>query len=744
VRILARLALRLLWNNRSFALFFALNLSLGLVGLFTVETLRDSLETSLHQQSRRLLGGDLTVSARRPLTESERATATRALGPEAAVTSYIDLFTMLGGNGVQRLASLRAVEPAYPFDGELRLARRGVIKSGGFEALREAPRLWLGRAFARELGLSLGDQALLGGLSVTVDDFVEEDSTDGSANLGLAQRVYIGRNQLDQTALLQRGSTATYALLIHLPAGRDAREVESSLSAALDDPAVHVRSHERASEESARLFGYLSDYLGLASLAALLLAALGAVFQFRRYIISKQHTVAVLLSQGATHRQAAALFAIQLLFLGLFASLLALALSALATPLFSRAIAGFAPVAFQLHWSWRGSAAVVTMGLSGSFLLCLPELSSLTRFSAAALFREESRLQEQLHPRQWIAYAPALAAFAGLDVWVARSFTVGAIFVLGILATAGALIAITALALRRPPRMRWLPFRLALRHLQRSRATTRLSAVTLGVCGLLISLVPQVRAGLQGQFAGPASGERPSLFLFDIQQEQVAPLRAEVAARGLAFQQLAPLVRARLLSVAGRPFEKRAPVDGFRTRESEQEQGLRNRGFNLSYREQTAQSDELTEGRPLSPHWNPDSNQPAEVSVEEKFARRLGWRLGDALKFDVQGVEVEGVIVNLRRVRWTTFQPNFFVVFQPGVLEETPQSFIGSLAAMAPGDKQALQAALSSSFPNVSSIDVEQAVERLLRLAGQMGLALQWMAAWSFVAGLDPVLDGAL
>src|SRR6185436_1881049 len=64
------------------------------------------------------------------------------------------------------------------------------------------------------------------------------------------------------------------------------------------------------------------------------------------------------------------------------------------------------------------------------------------------------------------------------------------------------------------------------------------------------------------------------------------------------------------------------------------------------------------------------------ISVEEELANELGVGIGDRLTWDVQGVMIETRIASLRKVKWARFEPNFFVVFEPGVLDNAPQTFV--------------------------------------------------------------------
>ena len=106
---------------------------------------------------------------------------------------------------------------------------------------------------------------------------------------------------------------------------------------------------------------------------------------------------------------------------------------------------------------------------------------------------------------------------------------------------------------------------------------------------------------------------------------------------------------------------------------------FRNRGFNLSYRDHLLESEEIIKGRMVSLEYNPSSKQPVEISVEQKYAKSLEIDLNDELEIEVGGVPILAKVVNIRRVRWTSFQPNFFVQMQPGVLDQAPKTFIATL-----------------------------------------------------------------
>ena len=172
------------------------------------------------------------------------------------------------------------------------------------------------------------------------------------------------------------------------------------------------------------------------------------------------------------------------------------------------------------------------------------------------------------------------------------------------------------------------------------------------------------------------------------------------------------------------------------TREQERQQNFRRHNLNLSYRTQLSYSEKIVEGRPLALKFDWDSGKPAEISLEVRYAERMGFKLGDLLTFNVQEVLIEAVVINLRRVQWNSFQPNFFILFQTGVLEDAPGTFLGSIGGLDATDRLNVQNRIVQDFPNVSVIDVTRTVGRVLKISDQMVLALRLMAYLSILAGL--------
>jgi putative ABC transport system permease protein len=118
------------------------------------------------------------------------------------------------------------------------------------------------------------------------------------------------------------------------------------------------------------------------------------------------------------------------------------------------------------------------------------------------------------------------------------------------------------------------------------------------------------------------------------------------------------------------------------------------------------------------------------------IARQLGVGLGDEIVFDVQGIPITTEVRSLREVDWRRMQPNFFVVFAPGVLDDAPASHIVVARVESSQRSGELQRAIVEAFPNVSAIDLTLVLQTLDKIFDRIATAVNFMASFTVVTGI--------
>ena len=737
-----RNAWREIRNSRSFCLFYVINLALGLVGFLTVDSFKTSLEQKVREESKLLLGADLAIRARRDLTPEELKNVKDRLPLGAETIEVVDFFSMASGpDGKSRLVKIIAMEPGFPFYGSFKLKLEGTVKGSKDMLMHERKLAWAYPELESQLGAGLGEEIKIGEAGFRISDFVIKDSGLQFQPAELAPKIFISKSFLEETNLLLTGNTAFRNLLIRLPPGSDQAKIESALSQALSSPEIRVYTHQRAGHRAGRLLRYLSDFLSLVSLVALFLATLGSGYLFHSFLTKRTIDVAILVSLGATRKKATLTYLLQLGFLGIIAALPALLATFLFLPILSTAVEGIAPSEIEVFLGWKSIALAFLVAIFAGWVIALPSLRKLSRLNPLALFQEAAQPGSQPAGKAFLFFIPAILAFWGLTVLQSDSWKLANLFFVALLVSAGVLFLLGILGLKALNQVfgkSRLPLRLAARSLSRNRSSSITGFLTLGLGVLLLCLIPQFQYSLEKEIGlNEPESKLPKLFLFDIQENQVEPLVNLLDSKGKPLSNLTPWVRGKLLKVKGEDFEKIANKNPESTDPDDQRRNrFRNRGFNLSYRDHLLESEEILRGRMVTSTYDPNSTRPVEISVEQKYAESLDLDLGDQLEIEVGGVPILTKIVNLRRVRWTSFQPNFFVQMQPGVLEKAPKTFIGTLNNIDPEEKKDIQDALVGKFPTISILDVERTGRTILSIVRQMTWALQVMAGLSVLAGL--------
>ena len=747
-----KLAFRELLNNRRFSLFFLFNLALGLAGFIALDSFKESLDNHLGQNSKAILGADIALTSYLPF-EEKTLDALEARFPQNTLsTRKTSLFTMVATEDQTRLVQITGIEKEFPFYGKMVLKNNGVVESKNVEqSLALSGEAWVYPELLFMLGLKLGGSLKIGEKKFRIADTVLDDPSSSFSSFGLAPRVYLAYSQMQETALLSKKSRISYQRLYRLPDGTDLSGLVVKLQNKINsfegsDSKIRILTHKRAGNNLGRLLGYLNDYLGLVAMIAVFLAGIGAAYLFRNYLVHRFREISILMSLGATRQQTYRMVLWQLGLLGTGAALIAIIISLAILPLLPLLLKQFLPNGFETQLSLGSLLFALVLGGVGSLVFCLPVLSRIRTVQPLQLFHKNIGQQDATPVlwRQALSYLPLLILSWSLSVWQSHSLIVGSAFVGMLLASILFLGSIAWLVLFLAGKLSQTSGstmkRLAFRNLQRNRTGAISCFLALALGTLLINLIPQIYQGLQEEVSRPDDFRIPSLFLFDIQPEQMEPLQKTLSAEKVNLNYLSPIVRARLEKVNGNKFDANSKEVSL-TREQERQQNFRRHNLNLSYRTQLSDSEQIVEGRPMTTNFDLDSGKPAEISLEVRYAERMGFKLGDLLTFNVQEVLVEAIVINLRRVQWNSFQPNFFILFQPGVLEDAPGTFVGSIGGLVASRRMNVQNLIVSDYPNVSVIDVTRMVGRVLEISDQMVLALRMMAYLSILAGLVVVFS---
>lgn len=733
------------------ALFVALVLAVAASTM--IAFFLDRLERGLERQAGQMLGGDLVLEQRDPFTAELRE---RLESAGFVLSDQVDLVSMISREGRFQPASLKAVDEVYPHYGV-----SYVDFGDGTEQVASGPQpgeAWADPRLMELVEIELGDQVQVGQTELAVTGIIEREADQSGGFGNFNPRLMINTADVEATGLVQEGSRIEFEILAAGPP--EALDQVQGLLAELRRDGVEVRDVRVDRPQLGNALQRAESYLGLAGLAAVLLAGVAVAMSTRRYVERHLDTAALLRCFGASQQQLVSIFTLQLLGLALVASVIGALLGLLGQAVLIWLLVSFLPMTLPppgLMPLGLGvfTALAVLVGFAGPTLLRIKQVSALK------VLRREL---DPLPPSAWLVVGVASIVFGGL-LWLysgslplAIGLLIGGALLLGVLWMISALLlsGLLRLVKRFSGCNEWSQaLRLGGRQLARRRQAGLGQLLAFSVTFFAMAMIVLVRGDLLSTWQDQLPENTPNYFAINIQPSERDPFEAAVSPRVETQSTLYPMVRGRVIAINDQPPREAVPAD------ARGDNSLR-RELNLTWQSDVPEGNEVVAGEWFTPMqlgtdvgsepgdesqgWMSavDATQqaaPVPISMEDGLAERLGLSIGDEMTFSVGSDEITTQITSLRSLNWDSFQPNFFVIFPPGVLEQFGHSYI--TAFHLPEAEQGLIRELITDFPGVSLLNVDAILGQVRDVLAQVTRAVELVLALVLLAGIS-VLYAAL
>lgn len=714
----ARQALRMLardWRAGELRVLAAA-LVVAVASITSVAFFGDRVARALVRDAHQLLGADLVLVSDHPFHARFGAEIGRRGLRSASAETFVSM--VMSGDRAQ-LTGIKAVTENYPLRGRLRIAPAPGAPDADAGAGPPRGKVWIEERLVTALDAPVGSRLRLGRAEFEVAAVLTLEPERSASFFNVAPRLFMNVADVPATGLVQTGSRVWYYLYAAGP--REAiAGLETWAKGALER-GQRVETLESGRPEVSATIDRAQRFLGLTALLAAILAGVAIALGTRRFVQRHLDGCAVMRCLGATQATLVRIYGLEFFALGV----LACAAGALIGFAAQAAIAAMLGDLLRAELPPPGALPALQGFLVGIVLLlgfALPPLLQLRNVPAVRVLRRESGT-----PRggTLAAYAAGLGSLAALLVWQAGDLKLGA-YVVGGFAVAVVVFAAVAwvvLKLLTHPalmrRVRSSSLRYGLSQLRRHAGGNAIQTASLALGLTAVLLLTFTRNDLVEAWRRSAPPDAPNRFILGVQQDQIDDVRRFFAEAGLRAE-FYPMVRGRVVAHNGRPV---SAADY----EEERARRLIEREFNLSYMDTLPSHNRISAGA-----WFPPDGR--ELSVEEGIAKRLGWKLGDELRFGVGGELFTARITSLRALRWDSMKVNFFVIAPPRLLRDFPASYISAFRAE-PAQAPALDA-LVRRFPNVTLVDVSAAVRQAQAVVDQLISAVQLVFVFALAAGL--------
>ncbi|HWR76987.1 MAG TPA: FtsX-like permease family protein [Thiobacillus sp.] len=724
--IYLRLGLWLLRRERASGEWRVLLLAL-IIGVGSVSTtgfLGDRLKRAMSEQGASFLGADLLVTSPRPIeTWPAPSVKNGKLKTSPLATSQaLEFSSMVAKGDAFQLATLRAVDGAYPLRGSVRIADRPFAAGTPRPAQPPPGAIYVEPSLLPLLSASVGDRVQIGEAHFTIAGVVAEEPGQPGGVFGFAPRVLLRADEVEQTRVLQPGSRLTY-LYQFAGAPDQLAAFSAALKLTLDSTQRLIGSREGV-ETLRGAFANADRYIQLTALISLLLSVAAIAIAAHHHALRHYDQAALLRCFGATTAQLRTLYAVQLLTLGLLGSLLGVAIGAV----MQQALVGLILPDAATRLPSLGLAPVGVAVVSGLLALAGASLPALMRLIRVPPLRVLRRDLPPLPVAAWISAAVSGSALLALIAWYAGDAKLVGVFVGALAGLIGVLTLLARLALvagRGVQRMAHGPLRFGLAQLLRHRfdSTLQLGAFTLAL--FLVALLALVRSDLIAGWRQQLPPQAPNYFLVNIAPHQQDAVAAYLSQHRLKASTLYPMVRGRLVTKNGTPIAETLPEDA-------RDSNTLRRELNLTWTATLPANNAVLAGR-----WHGERSA-AEISVESGMAERLNLAVGDQLAFQVGDQTLAARITSLRSVKWDSMQPNFFVIFAPGQLDALPASSIASVYV--PPNAAGVLPGFVKTFPGITVLALDKLIANIEAVFTQIIGAIQLLLGFLLAAGMAVVI----
>jgi len=714
--------IRQLMRSSNQALVFILCVILSIGSITAFSGFSQNVNRVLLKDARKIHAADIIIRSASEISSGlARAINQLVLDGRVKKTRYYRFYSVVRTSEEDKsvLSDVKIVQKGYPFYGEV------VLKSGRlFHDVLIPGSVVVAQLLLDRLDVKIGDSLKVGFTTLTIQDVVVSEPDRPVDLFSIGPRIFVADEDRDALGLIRKGSRIRYMTLLKVLHTEKVEENTNEIADGLkkmQDPGIEsVDTFQTARSRIKRFLDNFLFFLKLVGLFILMIAGFGIQGTLTAFLNEKKNTIAIFKTVGATNRYITIHFMVIVFILGIIGIILGFFTGYIMQHGLALMLDTFLPENLTISLSWTGALEGVFLGLCVISLFAFIPLYRIKDTKPIIILRKE----KPNPPQKWPLYLSgflSLAFFSGLVFWHMKDFRLGLYFIAEIsgLILVSFLFATLLLFILKRLHIRSLPLRLAVKSMFRQNSATRPIIITLTASLYVIFTIFLIEENLDAAFIESYPDDAPNMFFVNIQKNQVEEF-SKTLDRKVSFY---PVVRARVASIN----DKKIDVQ----KERKQKRDNFGRTFNLTYREDLLETEELIEGKSLFRNdW-----EDIQVSILDMVVDMRKMSVGDYIEFKIQGVPLKARISSIRAQKRETLSPFFYFVFPNKALKEAPQTIFTAIKAE-PGQIATIQNRVVAKFPNISVIDVSQTAKVFSKMMKQLSKVVRFFSILSIAAGI--------
>lgn len=693
---------------------------LAALSMSMISSFSDRLSRTMEYRASELIAGDLTVFSTRELS-SEYIQYAQSLGLNTSTA--LGFSTMAYANEQLQLIRVRSVEDNYPLKGFNQVADGFYAEeSTQSELVKQAPALgkvWAEERILQKLNAKLGDKVEIGNAEFVVDKILQQDADRSGSLFSPFGRLLMNYADVPQTGVVNEGSRIWYKQ--YYTGSEDALAQFVGWLKPQLNKADKLAGVEDSQNNVGNALQKAQQYLSLASLISVLLAAVAIALCAKRYSERHYNTAALLRCLGASSAQVRNIFIYKLLFTAILGAVIGALLGFLLHFALLETVADILPKDLMPARVLPVLISLVCAALV-LMLVAMAPILNLNQVSPVRVLRRELAPQSV---KANVFFVLAVVIMLALAYLLTSSIMLSVVFVIGLamlLLVYGVLSSILLKALMKV--QRFLPpfLRVGLTQLDRHQYYARSQVAAFAFIFTSVALIWLVRGDLFDDWQQQVPADTPNHFAINILPDKKVDFAQALNEKGLAASDFYPMVRGRLTHINAVNVDELYPED-------DAPNALK-RELNLTWSAELTQDETLSDGA-----WFDETSVGENaISMESELARRLNLKLGDSITFNIAGSDIVTKVKNLRNVKWENFRPNFYVVFADGVINDFHHTYINSFYL--PPTESRWLIDMNQQFKAVTIIEIDQILKQVREILTQTSVAVEAILALVLICAM--------
>ncbi|WP_371193438.1 ABC transporter permease [Glaciecola sp. SC05] len=696
---------------------------LSVASVLSLSLFSERLQQALTDRSAEFIAADSQLRSRNAVDTAwiEEAQA-RGLNTAFQLSTRSMVFA---GNELA-LSDLRAVDTEYPLKGEVKVTDTA-FGEGEIAGKSVAPgEVWIDSRLYQLLGVEKGAMIEIGDATLQVTEILSSIPDAGFSVFNTDPMLLMSAQDVAATNIAGPGSRVSYKYYF------------TGESAVLDDyydwlrPQLNREIHRWTSIEDdespiGRSIARAEEYFLLASLLAIVLAAVSIAVAAQRYSQRHFDPVAIMKTLGASKAMVRQIYLMQICFI----TALGISIGVLVGYMLQQGVVTLLADKVEVSlatWYWRPLGIAVFTGVTCALLFSLYPLLQLFSVPPLRVLRKD--LQATLSSKALQFVFSGSAVF--LLMWTYSQnllissilFGSGVLLVMSLLGMTYLLI----LAGRKLGSGSMGAWTLAWARIRRRAMGNSVQLISFAITIMLLLVVLVMRNDMVKQWRDQLPEGTPNYFVANVTETQKEALKEHFTKNDVQYEQFYPVARGRFVSINDENIRTEVTKEDEEVA-NEGRQGL-GREANLSWGTELQTGNVVVEGQW---HDNWQEGEPVPLSIETEVAGRLNIELGDALTFNVGSEVIQATVTSMREVDWQTLQPNFFFVLHPKAMENFSATYITSFHLDEARKPEISR--IMAPFASVTLFDVDARINQLREIIDQVSMAVEFILILVLIAG---------